>query len=127
MVSVCARVKCRTDYRIEKHKVGAACFRGNVISIFLSDAVIAFVSPTQMQSRQRAYRKLAPSDEFLEAWILAEWFKHWIQPEQRRSERRVCGQRRFIWDRQELGQGRDGAIRVAGSGQDACQNVERPG
>jgi len=27
MVSVRAQVKCRTDYRIEKHEVGAACFR----------------------------------------------------------------------------------------------------
>src|SRR4029077_15075920 len=102
MVSVHARVKYRTDYRIEKHKVGAACFRGNVISIFLSDAVVAFVSTTQMQSRQRAYRKFAPSDEFLEARILTQWFKHWIQPEQRRSERRACGQGRFVWHRKQL-------------------------
>jgi hypothetical protein len=29
------------------------------------------------------------SNQFLETRILAQWFKHWIEPEQRRSERRV--------------------------------------
>jgi hypothetical protein len=33
-------------------------------------------------------------NQFLEARIFAQWLKHRIQPEQRRSERRVCGQGR---------------------------------
>jgi hypothetical protein len=53
MVSVRARVKRRTDYRTEKHKVGAACFRGNVISIFLSDAVFAFVQHKCNRGKER--------------------------------------------------------------------------
>jgi hypothetical protein len=28
-------------------------------------------------------------NQFLETRILAQWFKHWFEPEQRRSERRV--------------------------------------
>ena len=33
--------------------------------------------------------------QFLETRIFAQRIKHWIQPEQRRSERRVCGQGRL--------------------------------
>src|SRR5438128_9334677 len=42
-------------------------------------------------------------NQFLEARIFAEWIKHWIHPEQRRSDRRGCGQRRLIRDRKQLG------------------------
>jgi len=41
-------------------------------------------------------------DEFLEARIVAQWIEHWIEPEQRRSERRICGQGRLVWDRKQL-------------------------
>src|SRR5262249_23659517 len=41
-------------------------------------------------------------NQFLKARILAEWLKHWIEAEQRRSERRICGQRGFVRDRKQL-------------------------
>ena len=31
------------------------------------------------------------SNEFLEPWVLAQRFKHWVQPKQRRSQWRICG------------------------------------
>src|SRR5436189_5337319 len=63
------------------------------------------VAPFCAAARRRPWRTLfwrGRCDQFLEARVLAHWLEHWVQPEQRRSERRVCGQRRFVWDRKQL-------------------------
>src|SRR4030095_9158542 len=39
--------------------------------------------------------------QLLEARVLLQGFKHWIQSKQCRSERRVCSQRRFVRDRKQ--------------------------
>src|SRR6266513_4640664 len=66
-------------------------------------------------------------DQFLEARIVAQWIKHWIEPEQRRSERRVCSQGRLVRDRKQLLYGGDGAILVTDAGRHPGEDVERPG
>ena len=66
-------------------------------------------------------------NQFLEARVVAQWLKHWIESEQCRGERRVCGQRRLVRDRKQLGQGRDGAVGVADAGRHPGEDVERPG
>src|SRR5437762_5664190 len=75
-------------------------------------AAKADVSRAQTQSKSVSARPQKPSrrgdcspelfprgNQFLEPRVFAQWFKHWIEPQQGRSERRVCRQRPFIWDR----------------------------
>src|SRR6266516_42113 len=66
------------------------------------------------------------ANQFLEARIFAEWVKHWIEPQQGGSERRVCGQGRLVWDRKQLGQGGDSAVRIADASRDPGEDVQRP-
>jgi hypothetical protein len=57
------------------------------------------VGPCCAAARRRPWRTLfwrRGRDQFLKPRILAQRFEHWIEPEQRRSERRVCGERRFV-------------------------------
>ena len=42
------------------------------------------------------------SDESFEAWIISEWIEHWIEPEQRRSERHVLSQCAIVRYREYL-------------------------
>ncbi len=51
------------------------------------------------------------SCEFLEARIVPQRIEHWIEPEQSRSERHVCGiKRAFVRCREQFLQGGDGAV-----------------
>src|SRR5437667_369970 len=55
--------------------------------------------------------RLGLGDEFLEARITPERIEHWVQPEQSRSERHVCGiKRAFVRCREQFLQGGDGAV-----------------
>jgi len=61
--------------------------------------------PQRWNIRRAVVRTLfcrGSGNQFLEARIVAQWIKHRIQPEQRGSERRVCGQRRFVRDRKQF-------------------------
>src|SRR5215510_323557 len=67
------------------------------------------------------------SNQLLKARILAEGTKHWIQPEQRRSQRRVGGQRRFVRDRKQLSQRGDRSIDIADASCHAREDFQWPG
>ena len=58
------------------------------------------VGPCYAAARRQPWRTLfwrAGGNQFLKARVLVQRFEHWIEPEQRRSERRICGERRFVW------------------------------
>ena len=50
--------------------------------------------------------------ESLEARVVPDRIEHGIEPEQRRSERRACGRRTVIRDRQKFLQSGNGAVRL---------------
>src|SRR5437016_2338411 len=68
-------------------------------------SIVLIVAPFCAAARRRPWRTLfwrGGANEPLEARIFAQWLEHRVQPEQRRSERRVRGKRRFVWDRKQL-------------------------
>src|SRR4029077_7755728 len=63
--------------------------------------IALIVGPCCAAARRRPWRTLfwrRGSAQFLKTRVLAQRFEHRIEPEQRRSERRICGERRFVWD-----------------------------
>jgi hypothetical protein len=66
-------------------------------------------------------------DHALKSWVDAKRIKHWIEPEQRQSNWRVCGERASIGFIKDGLQRSDGPIALSGQRCDAGQDLSHHG